>query len=631
MSPSAAGPSEAGTATRITLGVFAFLAVVWLAVYAWARLPEVPPLTASERSRAMEMLRAALDGSPAAPAGASDALNRSLDHPVLVTLYDRGAPVERVQARGRTLGDALAEAARRLRRQPNTAAAAEVRARGRLKLDVILQTAPILTTIEPLFALSLVPGVDGLGLDFGDRQVLLTADDLMMDDLLSSRRPLAALDFELGLDTGRALSRLAKEAGATAGSWRATRKRFYRFRADSSIEPAERSRGQAPAPVWRGEVPGPPVSADNLRRAARAGGDYLLRHLDDRGRFGYEYHTLRDQELDAGAQYSLPRHAGAAYFLAQLHGALKQPAFLEGARRAVDYLRARVPTGCNRAGLSCVGDEERPEDWVDLGATAMTLVAIAELERVSGDRALEAWGRRLAEFLLFMQKPDGDFCHRYHPATNERDEHTQMLYFSGEAAFALAIFDRVAPEPRYRVALDHALTFLAKTQYAHLAGQFFFLEDHWTCLAAEAGWDHLPPGQRASAAGFCAEFAAFLRRTQFRPGEAIVGAQPDFAGAYGFTPLLPPHPTPVGSRSEASIAAYQLTRRRGAPDAAVLEQVRLGMRFLLQHQIADDGAYLMPNPAAARGGFLMNDVKRFIRIDFVQHAGSAMLRASELL
>jgi hypothetical protein len=55
------------------------------------------------------------------------------------------------------------------------------------------------------------------------------------------------------------------------------------------------------------------------------------------------------------------------------------------------------------------------------------------------------------------------------------------------------------------------------------------------------------------------------------------------------------------------------------------------MGFLLQHQIRDDSAYLMPNPAAARGGFLMSDVKRVIRIDFVQHAGSAMLRAAEVL
>ena len=38
----------------------------------------------------------------------------------------------------------------------------------------------------------------------------------------------------------------------------------------------------------------------------------------------------------------------------------------------------------------------------------------------------------------------------------------------------------------------------------------------------------------------------------------------------------------------------------------------------------------MANPDAARGGFLMSDVKRYIRVDFVQHSCSAMLRAIPL-
>jgi hypothetical protein len=55
------------------------------------------------------------------------------------------------------------------------------------------------------------------------------------------------------------------------------------------------------------------------------------------------------------------------------------------------------------------------------------------------------------------------------------------------------------------------------------------------------------------------------------------------------------------------------------------------MRFLLEHQISDDNSYMMQDPDAARGGFLMSDVKRYVRIDFVQHSCSALLRAIEIL
>src|SRR5262249_60379915 len=128
---------------------------------------------------------------------------------------------------------------------------------------------------------------------------------------------------------------------------------------------------------------------------------------------------------------------------------------------------------------------------------------------------------------------------------------------------------------------------------------------------------------------------AFLRRTQSNPRDRVVAGQPDSVGAYGFSPFLPPHATPVGSRSETTISTYAMQKRRGRADSAegraTLEQIRLGMQFLLDHQIRDDSAYLMANPEAARGGFLMSDVKRYIRIDFIQHSCSAMLRAIPIL
>ncbi|MDB4968739.1 MAG: hypothetical protein JWN44_4428, partial [Myxococcales bacterium] len=89
------------------------------------------------------------------------------------------------------------------------------------------------------------------------------------------------------------------------------------------------------------------------------------------------------------------------------------------------------------------------------------------------------------------------------------------------------------------------------------------------------------------------------------------------------------------SRSETTVSSYAMMLRRGTAGSdegrATLEQIRLGMQFLLDHQIHDDSAYLMANPESARGGFLMSDVKRYIRVDFVQHSCSAMLRAIQYL
>src|SRR4029079_19592673 len=132
-----------------------------------------------------------------------------------------------------------------------------------------------------------------------------------------------------------------------------------------------------------------------------------------------------------------------------------------------------------------------------------------------------------------------------------RDEKTQLLYYSGEAAYGLAhllssgalgeraLADRAAP------ALDRALHYLCETSYDNLAGKFYVGEDHWTCMALDVGWRFLPVDSRERYARFCDGFSDFRRRTQFLPGESQVEAQPQIQGAFGLSAALSPHTTPV--------------------------------------------------------------------------------------
>lgn len=505
----------------------------------------------------------------------------------------------------------------------------------RIKVDVVVARAPIVAHWEPVFALSLVPGLDGVGVDVGDREAYVLPDDLMRADVLAAAQPLQAMEFELGANRDAIDTLLRTQLAMEEGAFAHAPKRYFRFRTDQFIESADH---RGVVPVVRGNTPGPRVSKEALRAGAIAGGRYLLRHLYDDGRFGYEYTPAKDLDEAYGLDYSLPRHAGGTYFLAQLFRATHDTSFRDGAARALEFLAQRQPDACGRVDRSCVANKEVVN--ADLGSAAMSLLAVVEYIGATGDHAQMTWARRLAQFLLYMQKPDGDFCHLFDFGRDKRDEKTKMLYYSGEAAFALgkltALLGPRDPDyPRYAAALDRGLDYLTGAQYAHLAGQFYFGEDHWTCMAAEAGWEALPPAHRERYAKFCDQFVAFLRRTQFTPSDGAVSGQPDFLGAYGFSPLLPPHATPVGSRSETTVSSYGMMVRRGTADTrsgrATLQQIRLGMQFLLDHQIHDDSAYLMANPEAARGGFLMSDVKRYIRIDFIQHSCSAMLRAAEYL
>jgi hypothetical protein len=229
-----------------------------------------------------------------------------------------------------------------------------------------------------------------------------------------------------------------------------------------------------------------------------------------------------------------------------------------------------------------------------------------------------------------MQLPNGDFRHFYNPGSDRADERERAPYYSGEASLALARYGALLGKEGapYAAAAERGVDYLVGPNYDFFLGQFIFSEDHWTCMAADTLSDRISHDKLLRYARFCDEFAAFLRRMQYTPQDGITRARPEFSGAYGFGPALPAHSTPAGSRSECALSVLRLDQRAGLPTEKVREQLRLSMQFLLARQLGDDHRF--PNPAAALGGIPQSEINLSVRIDGVQHVGSAMLRASEV-
>jgi hypothetical protein len=321
----------------------------------------------------------------------------------------------------------------------------------------------------------------------------------------------------------------------------------------------------------------------------------------------------------------MPRHAGTTYFLAELYRITKEPWLLEPIQRAFAHLAELLAQGqCagtlpDGTAFDCVID--RTESVAQLGSTALTVVALAEYQRATGDAHYQPLATKLAAWLLMMQRPDGSFRHLYDLRTRKPDEAAQLLYYSGEAALALARMHTVTGEARYADAAGRALDWLVDWYDFFMAG-FFYGEEHWTCIAAEAIW---PAAQRAKYKDFCDGYAAFLRAQQPEVGEHP--DEDDLAGAYNVTPFVVPYNTPAGSRSEAMISAYLLGKHHGAPDPRIAGQIRAALQYVLGQQIRPDNAFNVVGQGD--GGIPGNPIDRNIRIDYVQHVCSAMIRASE--
>jgi hypothetical protein len=179
----------------------------------------------------------------------------------------------------------------------------------------------------------------------------------------------------------------------------------------------------------------------------------------------------------------------------------------------------------------------------------------------------------------------------------------------------------ITGDARYSKAAERALDWLVDW-YDFFLGGFFYGEEHWTCIAAEAIW---PAVKNPKYQEFCDGYGAFLRAQQPEPGE--LPDEDDYVGAYNFTPFVPPYNTPAGSRTEAMISAYLLGVHHGDPDPAVRAQIAAALQYALGQQIRPDSDF--DAAGSADGGMPGSPIERNVRIDYVQHVCSAMIRASE--
>jgi hypothetical protein len=622
--------------TRRTIG----LACVWTlpgaicviataAVFSSVRIPPPERLGPAERTQVLATLRAAFEDQPAAP----PAVQRSIPGPVAVTVWSGGRAVARADGTGGDVAAATMAAAARLRELAAVRAlSTDERARARLQVDIVTGTGPLgggpllrrlaMPGIGDLLAVN--PGVEGIGAELAGKPVMMLPHELVAAKLVTARRPSPALpEVATVVERQRILQALAARAGVTLTSAPTS---LYRFRTDTFVEAPDRA--AAPIALVRGLPPAPRLSAQTLREAALRGGRYLVAHLGPNGRYVYEHDLTTGVASDAtklGASYSIPRHAGTTYFLAELYRITRQDGLREPIVRALAHLADLVGQGgCggtlpDGTAFDCVLD--RGQTVASLGSTALAVVALAEYQRATGEPRYLPLATKLAAWILYMQRADGSFRHLYDARARAPDETTQLLYYSGEAALALARMHAITGEARYAVAAERALDRLIGWYDFFMAG-FFYGEEHWTCIAAEALW---PAARHDRYRAFCDGYAGFLRSQQAE--HAADSDAADYGGAYQLTPFLAPQNTPAGSRTEAMISAYLLGKHHGAPDVRVAAQITAALQYALGQQIRPDSHYNVIGEGD--GAIPATPINRNIRIDYVQHVCSAMIRASE--
>lgn len=376
--------------------------------------------------------------------------------------------------------------------------------------------------------------------------------------------------------------------------------------------------------VTAGKSPSPADVAGFIARA----GEYLVRSVEADGRFVYQIDPADPDK--PSRKYNLLRHAGAMYALAMYHQHNRSEASLAALRRAGRFLLENcIKPLPGHNGMTALWSDpaitgSRKKASAKLGGAGLALIALLSWEKLQPGAVPRARLEELGRFILFLQKDDGSFYSRFFPGKRGKDDRRTSLFYPGEAILGLAMLYELDGQELWREAALRGLSYLAGSR----AGQKEVPSDHWALLATA----YL---QKIEQENHHSALPQDILRHARQVGRSMLRRSADVADGSPLSGCLTGdgRTCPTAARLEGLAALLRLVPADSLQlTTGVGAVLRKGVGFLIRSQITD-GRFTGGLPRRVDGATPGNQKSPgdgAIRIDYVQHALSAVMQFQEL-
>lgn len=484
-----------------------------------------------------------------------------------------------------------------------------------VKVDLLRGAQPLRSVAPGVDALFFRPGLDGV---CRGQRCLMPWQLVLRNDFVTHKPFPFIDDLRFGVDPVG----IHRDLGAEK-PFPTTLDGLHRIEVDSQVLRSADDRGA----LRRMRSDGPELTDAAVNHAARGAEAHILNAQGQDGRFRYKVNPFTGRESFRG--FSVPRQAGTTFALCDIgeEGPARRKVVQESLRMLAGIERRRGDLGTLWYPAS------KKVRRTTLGPTALSLVAFATCRSLVGDEFDPVMGR-LARFLLTMQRPDGGYYPRFDLGNEAPVPGPDPLYAGGQAVLALTLLERATREgpiegwPSHqslRDAVDRSMDYFAQEYWSGFVSNFFYIEENWHCLAARAALSH---HRHDGYERFCLDYVGFKRRL-ILDGESRVDR--DLLGGYGFGNVLLPHNTGTSGFTEALAAATDVMRAREMDTSEEEALLRLTLGFLLHHQWRKSDCFACTKKVSIPGSFSEHMGSPTVRIDYVQHALSALRHGGRLL